>query len=73
MGPDGVHQQGAKDGSGDGADGKGFDPDRVGEEDATEDRPQAVDQRRDGLYGELLPNQEDCSEYASGEKAELRG
>ena len=47
-------------------------PRRAREEDAAEDRSQAVDERRDGLNGELLAHEKDGPEDASGEEAELR-
>src|SRR5579862_5128004 len=73
MGSDGVEKEWAADGSRDCADGERMNSECVREEDAAEDRSQAVDERCDRLHGELLADEEDGSEDATGEKAELCG
>ena len=40
---------------------------------SADDGAEAVDERRDGLHAELLADEEDGAEDASGEEAELRG
>src|ERR1700757_753177 len=71
MGPNGVHQQRAAEGSRDGAEGERFNPDRMCEEDASKNGSHAVNKRGKGLHGELLAHEQSRSEYAPGKKAKL--
>ena len=73
VGSVGVEEEWAEDGSDEGADAEGGDAHAAGEEDSAKDDAEVVDERRDGLEGELFADEEDGGEDSAGEEEELRG
>src|SRR5271170_1012535 len=73
VGSVGIQQEWAEDGSDESADAEGGDAHAAGKENAAKDDAEVVDERRDGLEGELFADQKDGGKDASSEEKELRG
>jgi hypothetical protein len=73
VGSVGVKEERPEDGSDECTDAEGGDAHVAGEENSAEDDAEVVDERRDGLEGELFADEEDGGEDSAAEEEELRG
>ncbi len=73
VGSVGVQEKWAENGSDESADAEGGDAHAAGEDNSAEDDAEVVDERRDGLEGELFADQEDGGQDAASEEEQLRG
>ncbi len=73
VGSVGVEEEGPEIGSGEGPDAEGGDAHAIGEEEAAGDDAEVVDERGDGLVGELFADEEDGGKDSAGEEEELAG
>ena len=71
IGTVGVEKEGSEVGSGEGPDAEGSDAHAAGEQRSAGDDAEVVDERREGLEGELFADQQDGGEDSTGEEEEL--